>query len=510
MSYTVGVSHMVKAEGHSNQGSFANKPDYKVIILGTGFAGIGMGARLKDSGENAFLILEKANRIGGTWRDNHYPGAGCDVPSHLYSYSFAQNPDWSRIYSRQPEILKYIEDVASQYNLASHIRFNAEVVDASWDNGKSFWSIRLASGETITTRVFISAWGQLNRPAWPGIPGIESFNGVSFHSAQWRHDIDLKNSTIAVVGNGASAVQFIPQIAPLAKQLIVFQRSANYIVARQDKDYTDEERVSFRTNPSLLHASRKSMYDDREARVDKVRLGTNIADATAAAAIAHLHAQVPDERLRQKLTPDYPVGCKRILISDDFYPTFMRENVELITDRLERLTSEGVQTVDGNVYKVDVMIFGTGFATNPFLGMQDIRGRDEASLRSLWQDGARAYLGMAVAGFPNLFMLYGPNTNLGHNSVIAMLEAQINYILQALEHIRQDSPSKLEVKKSKMESFDGWVQGELAQTAWSGNCSSWYKTGDGRIVNNWPGTVEAYTGLTSKFDLDDYVTRLAT
>lgn len=476
------------------------KPDHDVIIAGSGFGGIGMGVRLKAQGCSNFLILEKAARPGGTWRDNHYPGAGCDIPSHLYSYSFAQNPDWSRVYSLQPEILAYIEGVVQDHQLQAHIRYSTEVQSAAWDDAAGCWELRLAGGATLTARVFIGAWGQLNRPSTPGFAGREQFQGQSFHSANWQHGIDLRGKRVATVGNGASAIQFIPQVAANAASLTVFQRSPSYVVPRLDRAYTTEERALFRQQPSRLQESRDTMYSEREARFAKVRLGSENAGETRAIAINYLHAQISDPALRAKLTPDYPIGCKRILVSDDFYAAMARPNVELVTDAIVRIEPTGIRT-DAGLHEADVIIYATGFETHSFLGLQDVIGRQGCSLRETWQDGASAWLGMGIPGFPNFFMLYGPNTNLGHNSIIAMLEAQIDYICRCIRHLDQDPGAQLEVRPQTMADYDQWLQQALAGSSWSGNCTSWYKNAQGRIVNNWPGTVQEYRRMVGEAQL---------
>jgi cation diffusion facilitator CzcD-associated flavoprotein CzcO len=472
--------------------------DVKVAVLGAGFAGLCMGLRLKAQGESSFLILEKADRAGGTWRENVYPGAGCDIPSHLYSYSFAPNPDWPEVYSAQPDILAYIEGVVEQHDLADHIRFNAEVTGAKWDEAAGHWSISLADGSSLTAEAFVTAWGQLNRPKLPPIQGRESFAGPAFHSAHWDASVDLAGKRVAVIGNGASAIQFVPEVAKVAGQLTLFQRSPNWIVPRMNRPYTEEEKAQFRTRPELMEKVRQEIFHMAEDRLIAKRNGTAPVEEVPIP-LAHLHAQVADPELRAKLTPDYEVGCKRVLISNDFYPALTRPNVELVTEAIARMTPQGVVDAAGRLHEADVVIYATGFETTSFIGETAISGLGGVTLAQAWKAGPEAYLGITVAGFPNLFMLYGPNTNLGHNSIIYMIEAQVGYVLQALAECRP-----LAVSAAAQSAYNERIQAELAHTPWAGTCTSWYKTPEGKILNNWPGSAQAYAEAVGRFDATAY------
>lgn len=472
----------------------------RVAILGAGFAGLCMGLRLKNQGESSFVILEKETAIGGTWRDNTYPGAGCDIPSHLYSYSFALNPDWPEVYSAQPDILAYIEAVAADGGLSDHLRLGAEVTSAVWDEARGLWAIACADGRQVEADAFVAAWGQLNRPKTPVIPGQDIFAGEAFHSARWRHDLDLTGKRVAVIGNGASAVQFVPQIAPQVEQLTLFQRSPNWIVPRMNRPYTAEEMAAFRTEPAAMRKVREEIFRMAEDRLAAKRAGTAPVEDPPIP-LAHLHAQVADPELRARLTPDYEVGCKRVLISNDFYPALCRDNVELVTSGVAAIEADGVRDGAGVRRPADVIIYATGFETHSFLGRMQITGRGGRSLSEAWAGGPVAYLGLTVADFPSFFMLYGPNTNLGHNSIIYMIEAQVGYVLQALEVGRP-----LDVRPEVMAGYDAQIQAELAQTPWAGTCNSWYKTAEGRILNNWPRTAEAYAQAVARFDPADYRT----
>jgi cation diffusion facilitator CzcD-associated flavoprotein CzcO len=482
------------------------RPDYNIAIIGAGFGGVGMALQLKRDGEESFVVLEKGSRVGGTWRDNTYPGAACDVQSHLYWFSFEEQPDWSRLYPPQPEILAQIERMVNRRGLAPHIRFRAEVTEARWDDDARVWRLHLETGEEITARVLISAWGQLNRPSFKGLQGVEDFEGEWFHSARWRHDISLAGKRAAAIGNGPSAAQFIPEIAPIVQHLKVFQRSAAYVVPRLDRAFTNEERQQFMAEPERLFANRKQFYDEHETWYGAMRQNHPTADEFKAIARAHLEAQVADPALREKLWPDYAMGCKRIVIMDDFYPAFNRPNVELITDHIERIEPKGVRTLDGILHERDVIIYGTGFETLSFQGPVEVFGRQGKSLRDMWHGGPSAFLGMAIPGFPNLFYLYGPNTNLGHNSILLMMECQFAYIAQALRTMRERQADGLEIRPEIHERFNRELQQILSGSSWAASCASWYKTADGRITNNWSGSVEDYKAATAKFEPADYET----
>ncbi|MFD3264065.1 flavin-containing monooxygenase [Phenylobacterium ferrooxidans] len=475
--------------------------DFKVAILGAGFAGLCMGLKLQARGETAFVILEKADRVGGTWRENIYPGSGCDIPSHLYSYSFEPNPDWPEIFSAQPDILAYIESVVEKRKLSKRLRFNAEVTSAAWDDDAGFWRIGLADGSSVTAETFVTAWGQLNRPKLPPIAGRDDFAGAAFHSAQWDGSVDLAGKRVAVIGNGASAVQFVPEVAKVAESLTLFQRSPNWIVPRMNRPYTAEEKARFRARPEVMAKVRGDIFEMAEARLEAKRAGTAPVEEVPIP-LAHLHAQVADPELRAKLTPDYEIGCKRVLISNDFYPALTRPNVELVTEAIARMTPRGVVDAQGIEHEVDVVIYATGFETRSFVGDTGITGVGGLRLSDAWIDGPEAYLGLSVTGFPNLFMLYGPNTNLGHNSIIFMIEAQADYVLQALDAIAQAGP--LSVKQEVADAYNAELQKALAVTPWAGSCTSWYKTADGRILNNWPHTARAYAQAVERFDLEAY------
>lgn len=475
-----------------------------VIILGAGFSGIGLGVKLLESGRRNFMILEQADAIGGTWRDNTYPGAGCDTESHLYCFSFALHPTVSRMYARQPEILAYMQRIVADHGLAPHIRLRTRVTAAQWDDVTLMWRVTLADGRVLEARNVVAAWGQLNRPQTPAIEGQDTFQGVQFHSARWRHDVDLQGKRVASIGNAASAVQYIPEIAPVVAHLDVFQRSPNWIVPRLDRPYTAQELEDYGTVPDLFATHREALFEWRETTFLRMKQHSAEAQELQHVAVAHLEDQVPDAALRKRLTPDYPLGCKRILRSDDYFPALMRENVSLVTSRIVRIEADGIVSADGVSHPVDVIIYGTGFETQSFHGPVEITGRDARSLRDAWRDGASAYLGMCVSGFPNFFMLYGPNTNLGHNSILSMLEAQFDYVIQALAAQDEPGVAALDVHSGVVSRFNDALQDDMNDAAWSGDCNSWYKNASGKVVNNWSGTVRAYQDKTRRLVLEEF------
>jgi cation diffusion facilitator CzcD-associated flavoprotein CzcO len=500
---------------------------HSVVIIGAGFGGIGMAIRLKQAGIDDLLILEKADDVGGTWRDNTYPGAACDVPSHLYSFSFEPKTDWSRRFPLQEEILDYVRDCADKYGITPHIRFGTEVVGAAFDEDAGLWRIRTATREAtgeatadanggasggasgaasgeLTARVLVSACGQLNRPAFPDIEGRDDFTGTSWHSARWDHDYDLDGKRVAVIGTGASAIQFVPPVAERAERLHLFQRSAPYVIDKPDRPYRAWEKVLLRRFPALQALSRARVYLAFESRALGFIRYPQLMELLTKRFRKQLAEQVPDRDLRTALVPDYPMGCKRILLSADFYPALTRPSVDLVTDPIERITADGVMTADGTVREVDAIVYGTGFHASEFLAPMRITGRGGQELNAAWQDGAQAYLGITVSGFPNLFLIYGPNTNLGHNSIIYMLESQIQYVLGCVKAIHGDGLRWMEVRPDVQDAFNRDLQARMRTTIWDRGCTSWYRTADGKHVNNWPGFTFAYRRATRRPDLEDF------
>ncbi|MEE9098677.1 NAD(P)/FAD-dependent oxidoreductase [Pseudomonas nitroreducens] len=476
----------------------------RVLIIGAGFAGLGLAIRLKQAGIDDFLILEKAGDVGGCWRENRYPGAACDVPSHLYSFSFEPKADWSRKFAPQAEILDYARHCADKYGLRERIRFHREVSAASFDEAAGEWRVTCANGEELRAQSLVCALGQLSRPLIPHLPGIERFKGRAFHSAQWDADAPLEGSRVAVVGTGASAIQFVPQIAPKVAELLLFQRSAAYVIPKPDRPYADWERRLKARLPWLQRLDRGLKYVQHEARALAFTVFPPLMKVMRLSFHRHLQRGIPDAGLRARLEPDYPLGCKRILISNDYYPALARSNVKLVDTGIREVTEDAIVTRDGQRHPVDTLIYGTGFAATEFLAPMRVQGLGGRELNQAWKDGAEAYKGISVSGFPNLFILYGPNTNLGHSSIIYMLESQFPYVLACLQRIRREGLKYLDVKPQVQQRFNQHLQHELGHTIWERGCNSWYKTASGRNTVNWPGFTFRYRQLTRQPEFADY------
>ena len=474
------------------------------IIIGSGFAGIGMAIALKKAGLGDFLILEKRNDVGGVWRDNTYPGAACDVPSHLYSFSFEPNPNWSRVFARQAEIHQYLQHCAKKYGLLPSIRFGCEVAQARFQEELALWTVTLSTGETLQAHHVVTATGQLSRPVFPKLEGMDQFKGHVCHSALWDHSHDLTGQRVAVIGTGASAIQFVPAIAGQVGKLTVFQRSAAYILPRPDGPYAGWRKALFNALPWTMKLHRARIYAQYESRAigfTRVKAVMELAGGLPFRAL--LRKQVRDPALRAQLTPDYPIGCKRILLSNDYLATMAKPNVSLVTQGIRRITADGVETVDGQHHPADAIVYGTGFAATEFLAPMTITGRDGQDLNEAWQKGAQAYLGMTVPGFPNFFMLYGPNTNLGHSSIIYMLESQIAHVMRCLKAADQAGASTVEVDAARHTRFNSTIQERLRSTVWQG-CKSWYVDANGHNSTNWPGFTFGYRWLTRHSSLKAY------
>ena len=484
-------------------GSDANAT-FHTIIIGSGFAGIGMAVALKKAGLGDFLILEKQHDVGGVWRDNTYPGAACDVPSHLYSFSFEPNPNWSRVFAPQAEIHQYLQHCAQKYGLLPSIRFGCEVANAHYHEDLSRWSVTLRSGQILRARFVVTATGQLSRPVYPKLEGMDQFKGHVCHSAHWDHRHDLTGQRVAVIGTGASAIQFVPAIAGQVSQLTVFQRSAAYILPRPDGPYAAWRKALFKKLPWTMKLHRARIYAQYESRaVAFTRIKALMHLAVGLPFKGLLHRQVPDPALRARLTPDYPIGCKRILLSNEYLATMVQPHVNLVTQGIRRITADGVETADGQHHAVDAIVYGTGFAATEFLAPMTITGRAGRELNDVWRKGAQAYLGMTVPGFPNFFMLYGPNTNLGHSSIIYMLESQIAHVLRCMKAAHQAGASAMEVDETRYARFNGTVQKRLTATVWQG-CKSWYVDANGHNSTNWPGFTFGYRWLTRHASLKAY------
>jgi cation diffusion facilitator CzcD-associated flavoprotein CzcO len=476
-----------------------------IAIVGSGFGGLGMAIRLSQAGIDDFVILERAGDIGGTWRDNSYPGCACDVPSPLYSYSFAANPDWTRSFSPQPEIWAYLRGCAQRYGIIPRIRFHTEMLDAAWDADRLRWRIRTTAA-TLTADVLIAAPGGLSEPSLPRLPGLASFAGTSFHSARWNHDHDLTGRRVAVVGTGASAVQFVPQIQPRVDALHVFQRTAPWVMPRGDRAISALERRAYRAVPALQRLVRAAHYTGREIYVLNFR-HPRFARMAQRLALRHLRRSVPDPALRARLTPHYTMGCKRVLLSNDYLPALTRPNVEVVTESITEVRPHSVVTADGAERSVDTIIFGTGFhVTDPPIAGR-VRGADGRTLAEAWAGSMRAYLGTMIAGFPNFFMLPGPNTGLGHTSVVLMIEAQIGHILKALRFLRARGLAALAPRSEAQAEYVAELDARLAGTVWNaGGCTSWYLDSTGRNAILWPGTTWSFRRRLARFRPAGYET----
>jgi cation diffusion facilitator CzcD-associated flavoprotein CzcO len=481
----------------------AQKPT--VAIIGAGFSGVGMAIKLKEAGYDQITVFDKAPKVGGTWYWNTYPGCACDVPIQLYSYSFAPSGLWSHQYPRAPEIQAYIEKVVDDFAVRPLLRLNTEVKSASWNDSAKVWHLELADGTTHKANILVSALGQLDIPKWPQIAGRNTFAGPSFHSARWNWDVDLKGKRVAVIGNGGSAVQFIPEIANDVAQLDVYQRTPNYLVPRNDREVPLEERERLANNPWLLKASRELIYWRSDTLFWGVFKGSKWRVNLFENAAKKLREdQITDPALRAKLTPNYPIGCKRILICDTYYPALQRPNVNLITDPIERIEQGAIVTKDATARPSDVIIYATGFDASHFGWSVDIVGQGGAHLKDVWQDGPEAYLGVMTAGFPNFLMLYGPNTNLGHTSILYMVERQIEYALKLLAPMSETGASRLEVRADAQARFNRLIQAELKASPWATACDSWYKTETGKITNNWPRSTQDYAKALKQVEWSHY------
>jgi cation diffusion facilitator CzcD-associated flavoprotein CzcO len=484
----------------------AETRDTDILVIGGGFAGLGMAIELKRSGRHDFVLLEKAEDVGGTWRDNTYPGCACDIRSHLYSFSFELNPGWSRMFATQPEIWAYLRRVTDKYGLRRHIRFGVEVTGAHWDERRRVWRVRTRAGDTYTARAVVSGVGALHVPNVPKLPGAERFRGTTFHSATWDHDYDLRGKRVAVIGTGASAIQFVPEIARHVAELSVFQRTPPWIVPKTDRPVRPWEQRMFRLLPFTQRVYRNAIYWLLESRALGFTVHPRLMWLAQLTARKHLEKQVADPELRARLTPSYTMGCKRVLISNDYYPTLARANVHLVTEAVTEITENGVLDAAGTAHEVDAIVYGTGFHVTDGYDHLDIVGRDGRNLVRQWHtEGMETYLGIAVSGFPNLFFLLGPNTALGHNSVVFMIESQIHYIGQCLRSMAEHGADAMDVRPRAQRTFYRHLQRRLTQGVWTqGGCDSWYLDAHGANRTIWPGFTWRYWQRTRKVRLADF------
>ena len=481
-----------------------------VAIVGSGFAGLGAAVKLSRA-HREYLVLERANDLGGTWRDNTYPGCACDVPSHLYSFSFALNPNWSRNFSPQEEIFDYLRRTAREFGVLPNIRYGTAVLAAHWDDDAQRWNVRTSRGD-LTANFLIAGTGGLSEPSIPKLPGLENFRGAAFHSAAWDHDHDLSGERVAVIGTGASAIQFVPHVQREAEHLTLFQRTAPWVLPRRDRDIGRWERRIYRHVPFAQRLLRTLIYWGREtwmigfSKPDIMRLPEKQARA-------YLRKQIPDRELRKKLTPNFRLGCKRVLLSNDYYPALTQANVHVETDRIVEVLPNAIvtQSSDGTRrdHEVDTIIFGTGFRVTDPPSAEHIYGRDGRSLAEHWSDGGMsAFHGIAIAGFPNLFFLVGPNTGLGHNSIVLMIETQVRYVIDALRQMRRRGLATIEPRPEVQAAYNGKLQEMLRGTVWNaGGCASWYLDEAGRNTTLWPTYTFTFRKELRHCDLDNYITR---
>jgi cation diffusion facilitator CzcD-associated flavoprotein CzcO len=476
----------------------------KVAIAGTGFAGLGTAIRLKQEGEHDFLVFERAGDVGGVWRDNSYPGCACDVESHLYSFSFARNPGWTRAYAPSSEIWEYLRDCARRFGILPHVRFHHEVREAAWDDAAQHWRLE-TSGGVYTADVLVAGVGALSEPSIPKLPGIERFQGKTFHSARWDHGYALAGKNVAVIGTGASAIQFVPRIQPVVGSLRLFQRTPPWVLPRHDRALGPRTRRLMRSSRAAQWLMRASIYGRRELFALGF-LHPRLAELPEKLARRYLERMIPDPVLRAKLTPSYRLGCKRVLISDDYLPSLTRDNVEVITDAIREVRAHSIVTADGVEHPVDAIIYGTGFHVTDMPIARRVRGRDGRTLDEVWRGSPQAHLGTTVAGYPNFFMLLGPNTGLGHSSVILMIESQIEHVLKALRFMRQRDLAAVEPRPEAQADWIAEVDRRMLGSVWTaGGCQSWYLDETGRNSTLWPGFTFTFKRRVERFVPEEYV-----
>lgn len=475
----------------------------RVVVIGAGFGGIGVAIGLREDGARV-TVVEKLDGIGGTWRANTYPGAACDIPSHLYSLSFAPRDDWSRVYAPQWEILAYLEGVVDDHGLRPHIRTGVEVTGATWDEATCTWEVALDTGEVLVCEVLVSATGQLSRPLVPDVPGLAEFPGPVLHSATWDDDVDLEGARVAVVGSGASAIQFLPPVAGVAAHTTLFQRTPPWVLGRLDREFRPLELAAFRHLPGARVAYRFGIWLWKELSWFAFRDGNPANVLLRWLAQLRLRQRVPDRALRDRVRPDFTPGCKRLLVSNDWYDALQRDDVTVVDAGITAVEGRTVVGEDGSRAEVDVVLLGTGFSASDLLTPMQVTGRGGRDLHEAWSDGARAHLGMSVSGFPNLFVLYGPNTNLAHNSIVHMLESQFAYVRDAVHRVAQGEADAFDVRADVQRRFNASLQRRLQDLVWEAGCSSWYLDADGRNTLNWPGLTIEYRLRTRRLDRRDH------
>ena len=479
---------------------------HDVIVVGSGFAGLGMAIQLRRHGLHDFVVLERAESVGGTWRDNHYPGCACDVPTPLYSFSFAPNPDWSHLYARHGELRTYLEACTDRFGVRGHLRFGTDVTGAAWDEAHQRWVVEVGGEPRMTGRMLVGGFGGLSRPAYPAITGLEDFRGRLFHSAQWEHDVDLRGQRIGVIGTGASAIQLVPRVAKVARHVDVFQRTPGWIVPKLDLRISPRAKRLFRRVPATQRALRALIFGVTESVGYPITRKPALLKGLERRAAQHLARQVADPDLRARLTPSSRIGCKRILVSNDYYPALLEDHVDLVTAPIERVTATGVLTADGIAHELDVLVCSTGFRVQEVYMALDIRGRDGRHLRDVWAGGIEAHRGTSVAGFPNLALLSGPNTGTGSTSQVYMIESQVHYVLEMMRTMRRNGATEVEVSPDAQDAYNAWLQERMQDTVWlRGGCDSWYLDANGVNRTLYPGLSSAFRRSLREFRVAEHV-----
>ncbi|MCB9032771.1 MAG: NAD(P)/FAD-dependent oxidoreductase [Chitinophagales bacterium] len=477
-----------------------------ILIIGTGFGGICMGIKLKEANNNNFIMLERDPELGGTWYANTYPGAECDVHSHLYQYSFEPNPNWKKMFGTQEEILEYTNHCVDKYNLRPNVHLSAEVNHAQYNEEDGTWTLKTKQGKTYHANKVIIAGGGLSRIAFPDIKGINSFKGEKFHSAQWNHDYDYSNKRVAIIGSGASAIQIVPAIAKKVKSLSVFQRTPSWVIPKPDREISTVEKTLFKYLPITQQLYRNALFVRNELFATGFVIDQRVMKLVQPQVEKYIKKVVKDKSLQEKVTPNYTLGCKRILLSNDYYPALNRDNVEVVTEGIDAITSKGIKTKDGKQHEFDLIVFATGFKASEDVAPFPIIGKNGNNLKEIWDEkGAEAYLGVSIAGFPNAFMVIGPNTGLGHSSMILMIEHSVHYIIEALKTYNNKKVKSIDVKQKVQDDYNAAIQKRLNKAVWSqGGCASWYKTKDGKNTTLWPGFTFEFRARTLFFDSSKY------
>jgi cation diffusion facilitator CzcD-associated flavoprotein CzcO len=485
-------------------GNGAGPTRMRIGILGAGFGGLGMAIKLKQAGIDDFVIWERDSEVGGTWWANTYPGCQCDIPSHLYSFSFAPNPDWTRTYPLQPELKRYLREVTDRYGIREHVHVDCEVTAADWDESAGAWRVETARGPFVVD-LLIAAPGFLSEPSTPVLPGLEDFAGVTFHTARWNHDHDLTGRRVAVIGTGASAIQTVPNIQPIVEHLTVFQRTPPWVMPHNDRPITDFERRMYRRFPALQRVVRQGVYLSREVLVPGFVSNPKLMRLPQRVARRHLEKNVTDPDLRARLMPNYSFGCKRVLPSNEWYPALTKSNVTVVTDGIREVQPNGIASNDGVLHEIDTIVFATGFYVTDVRFAKIVRGRAGELMSDVWAGSPQAYRGTAVAGFPNLFIITGPNTGLGHNSLVYMIEAQLEYLMDAIKTMGRRGASRVEVRQEVQDAYNAELQSRMGRTVWnSGGCQSWYLDANGKNTTIWPDFTWRFRRQLQSFDADAF------